>query len=69
MYCLIFTENGVGITIFIILIKILYSSQLPHENNDLYIYNTLQILPNGEEMIPAVIYFANALYEEPLKKF
>ena len=27
-----------------------------------------QIIPSGEEMIPAVMYFANSLYNEPLKK-
>ena len=28
----------------------------------------IQIIPSGEEMIPAVIHFANALYNKPLKK-
>lgn len=39
------------------------------ESRTIAIYIIIQIIPNGEEMIPAVMYFANALYNEPLKKF
>ena len=28
----------------------------------------IQIIPNGEEMIPAIIHFGNALHNKPLKK-
>ena len=34
----------------------------------LFVMNVLQIIPNGEEIVPAVLAFAEELNEDPLKK-
>jgi len=40
-------------------------SSVLHSTNAIY---CAQIFPNGEEIIPAVMYYANNLLENPLKK-